>query len=511
MKLLKFVVPMILTVMALLCYSKSSAQVNRRIFVRQDDDLVRVFETQNAFFIIEDDLDLEGQKVRIGGGSVIVFRGGTLSNGIVEGTNTRVEADDYEIFKRGYVRYRAYIEEGAKRNAPPSVKIEYHDCLFIEGTWDNSYCGKNWTGLLDNNQEDIMLAIKNFVTLHKNNAEVSFPTINAIGYERAELPGNHIIDFNHSTISYPDDLSIWEDKSITIPETATPCSLESSWGFVSIKGNTTIKNLTIDGKSEHRKNEIIRKGVSCLLYIGITDNVVIENVSIINALGPAVCSHSRTKNVLFKNCRFYNIGEHVIYSHQNLGFCHFVDCSFDTWDSERISEYRDGFDYLFKHVPLYEEHKITYEELYSFDLSFTKCTFNNPRRVNSQGRTIGGFFTGTFPVVIHLTDCKFTGAYPIINPGKGSLITEKVGKAYRLVARGCDGAPYVYSGKSNCNIITEFYDCVNIPFRTVYAKRYEKCRLFLDVYESDVENVTPGFEREFSEPLIIKDCFFTYN
>lgn len=117
-------------------------------------------------------------------------------------------------------------------------------------------------------------------------------------------------------------------------------------------------------------------------------------------------------------------------------------------------------------------------------------------------------FTGTFPVVVKVLGCVFTGYYSAFNPGKNCSISEVVRKTYRLIVRNSDGAPYVYSAKSNCNIITEFYNCINIPFRTVYAKRYERCELDLDVNEKNSENVTPAFEQEFSLTLIVKDCDF---
>lgn len=504
-------IPILVATIALFCMAIPSAHACRRVVVRQGDDLVKVFSGTHTKYVIKDNIDLKGKKVKIGEGCTLVFQGGSLSNGTIVGNNTCVKAENYEIFKRGYVRYRAYVEAEAKRNSPPSVIKERHNCIVIEGTWNNYKCGFNWTGLQNNSREDAMLAIQNYVTLHRPGAKVAFPKISVLGYERAVIQGDHVIDFNNSTISYPDNLSIWEDKNISLPKSATPCPLESGYGLITIKSNSTIRNINIDGKSTHRQNEPVRLGVSCVVAVGNAQNVTFENVVIANVLGPAVTAQSGAKDILYINCRFNNIGEHVVYSHQYRGFCHFENCTFDTWDSKRVSEYRDGLDYLYKYVPHYENGEATYDELYRFDLRFTGCTFNNPYRVNSQGRTLGAFFTGTFPVVINLINSKFIGAFPAVNPGGGCEITEKVGKPYRMVVRGCNGAPYIYSSKSNSNIITEFYDCVNIPFRTVYAKSYERCKLYLDVYEGNIENVTPAFKKEFAEPLIIKDCEFIDN
>lgn len=490
-----------------LCLVIKPALCCSRVIVRQSDDLVKVFSKPNTTYIIKENLNLEGNKIILGEGCTLVFQGGSLSNGTIVGNNTRVKSGNNEIFKRGYVRYHAYIAPNASKNDPPSFVKKYHNCIFVEGTWSNSKCGYNWTGLQNQSDEDVMLAVKNYITLHAEGVNVIFPTINSLGYESVQLPGGHVIDFNNTSISYPNDFSIWEDNTIELPDGAQSCSMESGYGLLSLTSNTVIKNLFIDAKSTFRQDEPLRLGVSCILSVGYAQNVIIDNVNISNVLGPAVTAQSKSKNLTFKNCRFYNIGEHVIYSHQYLGYCHFENCIFDTWDSERLSVFRTGLDYLYKHTPPINDGS-SYEELYSFDLKFTNCTFNNPLRVNSQGRTLGGFFNGSFPVIISIDDCKFRGAFPAVNPDRGYEISEKSGKTYRLVVRRCDGAPYIYPAKFSYNIITEFYDCVNIDFRTAYAKHYENCEMNLDVYESNIENVSEQFLAEFSEPMVIKKCNF---
>lgn len=479
------------------------------VVVNQDMDMVKVFSGKNSKYVIREDVDLEGKRVVIGDGSIIVFRGGSLSNGSVVGTNTRVKANNYEIFKRGYTRYRAFIAKESKRGYPPTLKKEYHECIVLEGTWNNRKCGTNWTGLLNKSNEDIMLAVKNYVVLHASGTKVIIPRINAFGYEMTKFPGDHTIDFNNSTISYPDDLNVWEDSTIEIPFDATPCPMESGYGLITVNSNTTVKNLSIDGKSSFRQNETIRLGVSNIICIGNSQNVRFESVILSNVLGPAMVAHPKSKDITFKNCSFYNVGEHILYSQQYLGYCRFEGCTFDTWDSERISVYRDGTNYLYKHTPYQEHGDATYEELYAFDLSFTDCTFINPKRVNSQGRTLGGFLTGNFPVVVKVNNSKFIGSAPKLNPGGKDEISEKSGKMFKMIVRGCDGAPYVYPSKANYNIITEFYNCKNIPFRIVYAKRYENCEMNIDIYEDNIENISSSFETEFSEPLIVKNCVFT--
>ena len=480
-----------------------------RVIVRQEGDVSAIFSKENTKYIIKDNIDLAGKRVKIAKGSTLVFRGGSLFNGTIVGNDTRIKASNYEIFKRGYTRYKAYIAKDARRDSPPSLIKEYHNAIIIEGTWSNNKCCSNWTGLQNDSNEDVMLPVKNYIVLHSPGSLVKLPRLNALGYESTILPGGYIIDFNNSIINYPDNLDNWVDPSIKIPDGATACPMESGYGMISVKSNTTIKNLSVDGKSNMRQNETLRLGVSCIICLGNSKSAVIENVSLYNVLGPAMTANAKSKDILFKNCKFYNIGEHIMYSQQYEGYCYFDGCSFDTWDSERLSVHRNGMDYVYKHIPYKEGMDASYEELYSFDLRFKNCSFNNPKRVNSQGRTLGGFITCNFPLVVSVENCSFKGALPVFNPGGGSTISEQSGKPYKMIVRNCNGAPYVYPSKSNFNIITEFYNCKNIPFRTVYAKRYDHCEMYIDVYENSIENVSSSFNAEFSEPLVVKNCIIT--
>lgn len=484
----------------------SSMYGRTKVVVRQDMDLVAVFSGRNTKYIIKEDINLKGKRVAVGEGSVLVFKGGSLSNGTVYGINTCVKAKNYEIFKRGYTRYRAYVMVGAKPSAPPALLKEYHDCLFIEGTWNNKQCGSNWTGLLNDYGEDVMPALRNFIALHKAGAKIKVPHFEALGYESTYIPGNHEIDFNNSTISYPEDLSKWEDRSISLPTGASPNPLESVYGLLCLSSNTIVSNLTIDGKSFTRQDEQIRLGVSCIISIGNAKSIRLEKINVNNVLGPAVTAESDAQDVYFRDCSFYNIGEHIVYSHQYKGYCRFEGCRFDTWDSERLSVFRNGFNYVYKFDPPVKD--ASYDDIYSFDLSFDNCHFNNPSRCTSQNRMLGGFVTSGFPLKVEVSNCCFTGTLPPFNPSCSESLSEQTGKGCLLIVRSCDGAPYVYPSKGDFNIIAEYYDCKNIPFRTVNTRRYERCELTLDIYEDNIENVSSSFLNEFSKPLTIIDCSF---
>lgn len=506
--LLRAVLSFIFFISIPLPFSASPVLNSQYVEVRQNQDLAKLFSNTNTTFYIRHGIDLKGKTIRIGKGSILFFDGGYLSNGTVVGNQTRVIAADYEIFKRGYTRYRAYIRPDSKRGEPPKLIRQYHNSIILEGTWDNKKCGFNWTGLQNRSKEDIMLALKNYILLHALGTKIVFPSIDAFGYETTWIPGGYDIDFNYSSISYPNNLGVWEDKNIEIPSGTFPCPLESGFGLISVRSNTTISNLSLDGKASFRKTETVRLGVSCLISIGNSSNVILDNVRLSNALGPGVVVNSGARDITFRKCKFFNIGEHVLYSHQYLGYCHFQECTFDTWDSERLSAYRKGLNYLYKYAPPVDTKEISYEELYDFQLLFSDCTFNNPKRVDSNKRILGGFFTGYFPLTVNLIGCRFLGEAPPFNPGRSSLLYESCGKPYRLIVRDCDGAPYVYPAQSNYNIIAEFYNCVNIPFRTVFAKRYEDCSLNIDTYEISLENISSCFEDEFKLPLVVKNCVF---
>lgn len=494
----------LLIIVAFFGMAINEAYASSRVVVRQGMDLVKVFSGKNTKYIIKDDINLEGKRVAVGEGSVLVFKGGSLSNGTIYGSNTRVKAKNYEIFKRGYARYRACIKAGAKQSAPPTLLKDYHDCLFIEGTWNNKKCETNWTGLLNDLDEDVMPALRNYILLHKAGVKVIVPHIEALGYESIHIPGGRQIDFSNSVISYPEDLSTWEDRNIILPAGASPNPLESLYGLLCLSSNTRISNLKIDGKSFARQNEVIRLGVSCIISIGNAKNVILEDVSINNVLGPGVTAEVDSKDITFKNCSFLNIGEHVVYSHQYKGFCRFEECKFDTWDSERLSVFRNGFNYVYKYDP--PKSSASYDDIYSFDLTFDNCQFNNPKRQTSQNRFLGGFVTSTFPLVVKVNNCVFTGSMPPFNPSCSEELSEETGKGCLLVVRNCDGAPYVYPAKGVYNIIAEYYDCINIPLRTINTRHYERCELTLDIYEDNIENVSSSFLNEFSKPLTIVDC-----
>ena len=503
---IKRIITIILLCVFVIIASTSLSYGRTRIVVRQSDEFEKVFLNSSTDYIIKDDIDLQGRTIQIGPLSTLVFRGGSLSNGTLIGNNTRIKAKNYEILKRGYTRFRAYKKEGESDNNPPLLAKKYYQCIIIEGTWNNKKCGNNWTGLLNESREDVMLPLKNYIMLHKSGRNVILPHIKAFGYESTRIPANHFIDFNNSSIDYPDNLDEWEDMSIKIPDNTIPYCLESGYGLLTLGSNTIIKDLSINGKSNKRQEEQLRLGVSCIIAIGNADIVKLDNVRIADVLGPGVAVQASTSNLIFENCSFRNIGEHIIYSHQYKGFCYFHNCTFDTWDSERLSLYRQGMDYVYKHSPPTDGKTANYDEMYGFDLQFNDCIFSNPNRITSQGRTLGGFITGDFPVVVKLNRCKFIGAMPVLNPGGGPAISEKTGMNWRMIVKNCDGAPYVYPSKSNYNIITEFYDCVNIPFRVVYAKRYERCVMYYDVYEDNIENVSSLFVDEFAEPLVVKEC-----
>ena len=72
-------VPILVATIALFCTDAQSAYACKRVVVRQGDDLVKVFSGPRTKYVIKDNIDLKGKKVKIGEECTLVFQGGSLS------------------------------------------------------------------------------------------------------------------------------------------------------------------------------------------------------------------------------------------------------------------------------------------------------------------------------------------------------------------------------------------------------------------------------------------------
>lgn len=65
-------------------------QVITNVSVGKNDDLSKVLSKENRRYIISDNFNLRGKEVTIGGNSILDFRGGSISNGIIRGSKTLI-------------------------------------------------------------------------------------------------------------------------------------------------------------------------------------------------------------------------------------------------------------------------------------------------------------------------------------------------------------------------------------------------------------------------------------
>jgi len=68
------------------------------VVLQPNDDVVSVLKNGNKKYVISHDYDLKGKEVVIGANSILVFQGGSLSNGKIRGNQTILEAGLETIF-----------------------------------------------------------------------------------------------------------------------------------------------------------------------------------------------------------------------------------------------------------------------------------------------------------------------------------------------------------------------------------------------------------------------------
>ena len=68
------------------------------VVLQSNDDVVSILKNGNKKYVISHDYDLKGKEVVIGANSILVFQGGSLSNGKIRGNQTILEAGLERIF-----------------------------------------------------------------------------------------------------------------------------------------------------------------------------------------------------------------------------------------------------------------------------------------------------------------------------------------------------------------------------------------------------------------------------
>lgn len=483
MKLFKYISLCIIFVMTV--YAPEAYGCSK-VVVKQGMDYQKLFAGKNAKYVIKQDINLGGKTVKIGEGSTLVFQGGSLANGTLVGNKTKVKADDYEIFKHGRRTFRGYTLNGGYKYAIKTV-----NAIVIEGTWNNSHCGDNWTGMAAFTPNECAgLAINNYIRLHKRGAEVTLPK-NGVYYVYEKIVcSGYSVDFNNSVIRSIDFNQV-EDNTISLPSVAQPRSLKSLYGLIDFNGDSAyIKNLMIDGRASQR-NEVPSLGTECLISMASNKNCQLQNIQIIDAVGGGICTYA-ISNCIFDNVTINGCGEHGIYTHAydgDLKFnnCHFVNCGQNpTLYKQRgqsacvkFSGSRDkGFAAL-KHLKAY----------------FTDCIFE------SSSKTPVATFYSDIPYAEFLR-CEWKGVqgYSIVTP----QLAEETGRLVEFKFVECDNPCYRIR---SVNTVRRLIRCTNVS--NPFADAIELTDCEVNVGYADIENnYTTTFANQYDTPVVCTNCKF---
>ncbi len=200
--------------------------------------------TCNTIFEIRNVFDLKGEEISLPNGSVLLFNGGIIRNGVLVGNSSKIEAGKSCIFQ--YLRFN--------------------------GTWDNEYSYPEWFG-----------AIGDGVTDDTNPLYESIE--NTLG-KTLLLENEYLVNNNKLRIARVDSLII-EGGIIVCPVAG-----------LHIKGNSiSIRNLKIQGNGNLKSSKLNYSHAGLVL---IGDNNNIDNVVVfgINACGINVGGrHIKINNV----------------------------------------------------------------------------------------------------------------------------------------------------------------------------------------------------------------------
>ncbi len=455
--------------------------------IKKGMDYQTAFAARNTKYVIKEDINLGGKTIRIGEGSTLVFKGGSLANGTLVGNKTRVKADDYEIFKTGRRTFRGYTLNGSYKYA-----IKTEGAIIIEGTWQNNKCGSRWTGLLSLDDNLCAgLAINNYIKLHKAGQAIVFPQGQTYYvYDRIRCSG-HSIDFNNTTIKSI-DFGMVESYSISLPDGAQPRALKSLYGLLDFNADDAyIKNLTIDGRASQRF-EIPSLGTECLISMASYKNCLLQNVTIKDAVGCGICTDA-ISNCTFDNVIIYCCGEHGVYTHAYKGTLRFNNCRFINCGQDSSIFKQRGASACLNFSGARDQ---AYAALIDLKAYFTDCTFE------STATNYVATFYSDIPYAEFLR-CKWKGnakGYSIISP----KLAEQIGRLVEFKFIECDNPCYRIN---SYNTIRRLIRCTNV--HNPFADSIELTDCEITVGYADIENKYTGqFFDQYDIPVICARCIF---
>ena len=233
---------------------------------------------ENTIYIIQYDYNLNGQTITIPSGCVLLFEGGSISNGNIEGINTIIDNSSNNIIFSSILIQGTWL------------------CSFIDSNWFKDYNEDTLRNIMSLSNPEVFTIVSirkgsTYVKGFQNSTEDKFwATI----YDSIQIPSNTIIDFNGGTLK------------------VTP---NNRGNYIALcvynSDNIEIKNVTIIGDSTEHLGNIGEFGFGISVIGG--ENVTIDNCYIANMWGDGLFFDSiydtNTREKLLKNtsCTVNNV------------------------------------------------------------------------------------------------------------------------------------------------------------------------------------------------------------
>lgn len=205
---------------------------------------------ENTIYIIQYDYNLNGQTITIPSGCVLLFEGGSISNGNIEGINTIIDNSSNNIIFSSILIQGTWL------------------CSFIDSNWFKDYNEDTLRNIMSLSNPEVFTIVSirkgsTYVKGFQNSTEDKFW---ATVYDSIQIPSNTIIDFNGGTLK------------------VTP---NNRGNYIALcvynSDNIEIKNVTIIGDSTEHLGNIGEFGFGISVIGG--ENVTIDNCYIANMWG----------------------------------------------------------------------------------------------------------------------------------------------------------------------------------------------------------------------------------
>lgn len=178
----------------------------KKVVVTNSKNLIELFKTEKATYVIIDDCDLKGKTLKISRDCYLQFDGGKIKNGIIEGNNTSIEAEKLRLFEN----------------------------VTIYGVWSNKMVYSEWLDFKEGEKIDNARNFQNLMTLCNGDALTHLYTQHGIFYCS--------VKDGSSDIQVPSNV-YWHNSSII-------CQLPTESAKFSFVELYKSKYVTVDGRGD---------------------------------------------------------------------------------------------------------------------------------------------------------------------------------------------------------------------------------------------------------------------